>query len=191
MSRSVGNTSLCFRFRERAPISSRLNAIDLYLVVCIFLVFGALMEYAVILLLLKKRRKPKYTIDSGLKKMFSNNGDVTAQAPGAVAQKIIQIVVELDMPMSAYVVQVYYILATSEASTNLSRFDGIRYGHRSTSEAHELIELYTASRGEGRRCSATALAIALSCRLHELDDQGPNHGSDHGPDRRPARGGDR
>ena len=43
--------------------------------------------------------------------------------------------------------------------------------------------------------SATALAIALSCRLHELDGQGPNHGpdhgSDHGPDHRPARGGDR
>ena len=59
--------------REQAPISSRLNAIDLYLVVCIFLVFskfdrleieetktifnypGALMEYAVILFLLKTR----------------------------------------------------------------------------------------------------------------------------------------
>ncbi|XP_040570603.1 gamma-aminobutyric acid receptor subunit pi isoform X4 [Lepeophtheirus salmonis] len=60
--------------RERAPISSKLNAIDLYLVVCIFLVFGALMEYAVILLLLKQRRKPKRSIDSGLRKMF-NNGE--------------------------------------------------------------------------------------------------------------------
>jgi len=45
--------------------------VDLYLVVCIFVVFGALMEYAAILLLLKQRRKPKYTIDSGLKKMFA------------------------------------------------------------------------------------------------------------------------
>ena len=69
-----------FLSREQAPISSRLNAIDLYLVVCIFLVFsqllwfqliagskishlGALMEYAVILFLLKARRKPKRTID--------------------------------------------------------------------------------------------------------------------------------
>merc|ERR1712117_903800 len=60
--------------RERAPISSRVNAIDMYLVICIFLVFSALMEYAVILLLLKKRRKPKvqYSIDMGLKKMFKN-----------------------------------------------------------------------------------------------------------------------
>jgi len=67
--------------RERAPISSKLNAIDLYLVVCIFLVFGALMEYAAILLLLKKRRKPKYSIDAGLKKMF-NNGDATQPLQG-------------------------------------------------------------------------------------------------------------
>merc|ERR1711971_340073 len=44
--------------REQAPISSRLNAVDLYLVICVFLVFTALMEYAVILLLLKKQRKP-------------------------------------------------------------------------------------------------------------------------------------
>jgi len=60
--------------RERAPISSRLNAIDFYLVICIFLVFTALLEYAVILLLLKKRRKPQNSINAGLKKMF-NNGD--------------------------------------------------------------------------------------------------------------------
>lgn len=58
--------------REQAPISSRLNAVDLYLVVCIFFVFAALIEYAVILLLLKKRRKPRRTIDEGLKTLFSN-----------------------------------------------------------------------------------------------------------------------
>merc|ERR1712013_919637 len=66
--------------RAQAPISSRLNAIDLYLVVCIFLVFGALMEYAVILFLLKKKRKPFRTIDQGLKLLFTNNkanGEVT------------------------------------------------------------------------------------------------------------------
>ena len=67
-------------FRERAPISSRLNAIDFYLVICIFLVFTALLEYAVILLLLKKRRKPQYSINAGLKKMF-NNGDAMPALP--------------------------------------------------------------------------------------------------------------
>jgi len=66
--------------REQAPISSRLNAIDLYLVVCIFLVFGALMEYAVILFMLKKRRKPFRTIDQGLKHLFpskTSNGEAS------------------------------------------------------------------------------------------------------------------
>jgi len=70
--------------REQAPISSRLNAVDLYLVVCVFFVFSALMEYAAILLLLKKRRKPTRTIDEGLKSILSlvppqgpENGEVS------------------------------------------------------------------------------------------------------------------
>lgn len=58
-------------------------------------------------------------------------------------------IVELDMPMSEYVVQVYYILATSEASANLSRFDGVRYGHRTEIPNADILELYQASRGEG------------------------------------------
>jgi hypothetical protein len=87
-------------FREQAPISSRLNAVDLYLVVCVFFVFSALMEYAAILMLLKKRRKPKRTIDEGLKTIFpiaTRNGDVNqpVQRPerkknngGAVARAV-------------------------------------------------------------------------------------------------------
>jgi len=70
--------------REQAPISSRLNAVDLYLVVCIFFVFTALLEYAAILLMLKKRRKPRRTIDEGLKNLFSqsNSNNDTGQHGG-------------------------------------------------------------------------------------------------------------
>jgi len=67
------NIFMCVR--EMSPLSSRLNAIDLYLVVCIFLVFSALMEYAVILLLLNRKRRPKYDINSAIKKMLFN-GDL-------------------------------------------------------------------------------------------------------------------
>lgn len=46
--------------KSTAPVSKRLNAIDLYLVVCIFLVFAALVEYSVILFMQKKLRQPNF-----------------------------------------------------------------------------------------------------------------------------------
>lgn len=55
---------------------------------------------------------------------------------------------EVSLPHSSYAVPVYYILATAEASSNLARYDGIRYGHRAES-ADNGIDLYYQSRGEG------------------------------------------
>ncbi len=55
---------------------------------------------------------------------------------------------EISLPNTKHCLAVYYILAPSEASSNLSRFDGIRYGHRTTN-ATNLLELYERSRGEG------------------------------------------
>lgn len=57
-------------------------------------------------------------------------------------------IVPVDLDITKYSVAVYYILATAEASTNLARFDGIRYGHRSKA-AKTLDEVYDLSRGEG------------------------------------------
>lgn len=55
---------------------------------------------------------------------------------------------EVSIPELPYVMQAYYIIAPSEASSNLARFDGIRYGHRTT-DATSLEEIYTKSRREG------------------------------------------
>jgi aspartyl-tRNA(Asn)/glutamyl-tRNA(Gln) amidotransferase subunit A len=55
---------------------------------------------------------------------------------------------EVSLPHTQYAVSTYYIIAPSEASSNLARFDGIRYGFRS-SKAESLEEVYEASRGEG------------------------------------------
>lgn len=56
--------------------------------------------------------------------------------------------VPVSMPHTKYSIAVYYILTTAEASSNLARFDGIRYGYR-TPGAHSLSETYLHSRSEG------------------------------------------
>jgi aspartyl-tRNA(Asn)/glutamyl-tRNA(Gln) amidotransferase subunit A len=56
--------------------------------------------------------------------------------------------VEVSVPSVEAAIAVYYVIATSEASANLARFDGVRYGRRA-SEADNLIDLYFASRSEG------------------------------------------
>lgn len=57
-------------------------------------------------------------------------------------------IVDVDLQTLKYSIAVYYILATAEASTNLARFDGIRYGHRSP-RAKTLEEVYDFSKEEG------------------------------------------
>lgn len=56
--------------------------------------------------------------------------------------------VEVDLPMSEEAIPAYYVIAPAEASSNLSRFDGVRFGHRA-SQYKDLTELYERSRGEG------------------------------------------
>ncbi len=56
-------------------------------------------------------------------------------------------IVEVSLPHTEYAVAVYYIVATAEASANLARFDGIRYGDRK--EAKDLVDTYFKSRGAG------------------------------------------
>ncbi|MFY8035012.1 MAG: amidase family protein, partial [Flexibacteraceae bacterium] len=55
---------------------------------------------------------------------------------------------EVDFSLLDYLLNVYYILTTAEASSNLSRFDGVRYGYRSE-KATDLESLYKLSRSEG------------------------------------------
>lgn len=55
---------------------------------------------------------------------------------------------EVSLPNTEYAMAVYYIIAPAEASANLARFDGVRYGHRSK-QAKDVYTLYTKSRAEG------------------------------------------
>ncbi len=57
-------------------------------------------------------------------------------------------IVDISLPHTDYGVAAYYIIAPAEASANLARFDGVRYGYR-TKEYENLVEMYTKTRSEG------------------------------------------
>jgi aspartyl-tRNA(Asn)/glutamyl-tRNA(Gln) amidotransferase subunit A len=57
-------------------------------------------------------------------------------------------IVETSLPHTQHAVATYYVIAPAEASSNLSRFDGIRYGHRTANPA-DILDLYKKSRDEG------------------------------------------
>lgn len=57
-------------------------------------------------------------------------------------------IVEISLPNLKHSIGIYYILATAECSSNLARFDGVKYGYR-TPDAKNLMEMYTKTRAEG------------------------------------------
>ena len=88
----------------------------------------------------------------GLAKEYMIGGldpEVSAALKAAVKQyeKLGAEIVEISLPHTDYAVATYYIIATAEASANLARFDGIRYGARV--EGADPIELYSKTRGAG------------------------------------------
>jgi aspartyl-tRNA(Asn)/glutamyl-tRNA(Gln) amidotransferase subunit A len=57
-------------------------------------------------------------------------------------------IVQVSLPHTKYAIATYYLVCTAEAASNLARFDGVKYGHRTT-EPSSLDELYARTRGEG------------------------------------------
>src|SRR5574337_274206 len=89
----------------------------------------------------------------GVPKEFFGEGlaaDVRAAVDAALEeyQKLGARLVEISLPRTELAIPVYYIIAPAEASSNLSRFDGVRYGHRAKEYA-DLQDLYRRSRSEG------------------------------------------
>ncbi len=89
----------------------------------------------------------------GLPREFFGAGmddDVRAAVDAALAEyrKLGAVTVEIDLPNSGLSVPAYYVIAPAEASSNLSRFDGVRYGHRAA-DYGDLNDMYSKSRAEG------------------------------------------
>ena len=82
------------------------------------------------------------------------NAGAEHQVQGAIGQALAQYenlgaqIVEIEMPHFDYAIASYYVIATAEASSNLARYDGVHYGHR-TDDPADYIEVYTKSRAEG------------------------------------------
>jgi aspartyl-tRNA(Asn)/glutamyl-tRNA(Gln) amidotransferase subunit A len=81
------------------------------------------------------------------KGLASETGDLIAKGID-VLKKLGCEVKEISLPATDYAIACYYIIATAEASSNLARFDGVRYTTRSA-DSPTLIEMYRNTRGEG------------------------------------------
>jgi aspartyl-tRNA(Asn)/glutamyl-tRNA(Gln) amidotransferase subunit A len=79
-----------------------------------------------------------------------SDSDVQKAISGAIEvyKKLGAEIVEIEMPHFDYAISAYYVIATAEASSNLARYDGVHYGHR-TKNPKDYIEVYTKSRAEG------------------------------------------
>ncbi|MFM7025605.1 MAG: Asp-tRNA(Asn)/Glu-tRNA(Gln) amidotransferase subunit GatA [Limnohabitans sp.] len=89
----------------------------------------------------------------GIPKEFFGEGlasDVRAAVDGALAEltKLGATLVPISLPRTELSIPVYYIIAPAEASSNLSRFDGVKFGHR-TKDYTDLESMYKRSRAEG------------------------------------------
>jgi aspartyl-tRNA(Asn)/glutamyl-tRNA(Gln) amidotransferase subunit A len=97
--------------------------------------------------------QPLQGLRVGLPKEFFGEGvaaDVLAATRAALAEleKLGATLVEVSLPRTELSIPVYYIIAPAEASSNLSRFDGVRYGHRAE-QYTDLNDMYRKSRSEG------------------------------------------
>jgi aspartyl-tRNA(Asn)/glutamyl-tRNA(Gln) amidotransferase subunit A len=72
----------------------------------------------------------------------------SVQAAVEAYRKLGAEIVDIELPHAKYAIAVYYIIATAEASSNLARFDGVRYGFRAE-DAPELRQMYRKTRDEG------------------------------------------
>jgi aspartyl-tRNA(Asn)/glutamyl-tRNA(Gln) amidotransferase subunit A len=97
--------------------------------------------------------KPLAGLRIGLPREYSGEG-VDAEVAGAVAAALVELralgatTVEIGLPRVRHSVPVYYVIAPAEASSNLSRFDGVRYGHRAQ-QYSDLTDMYCRTRAEG------------------------------------------
>ena len=101
----------------------------------------------------RELNQPLAGLKVGLPREYFAEGlsaDVARVISAAVAElkKLGASVVDVSLPNTELSIPAYYVIAPAEASANLSRYDGVRYGHRAT-EYKDLVEMYEKTRAEG------------------------------------------
>jgi aspartyl-tRNA(Asn)/glutamyl-tRNA(Gln) amidotransferase subunit A len=74
--------------------------------------------------------------------------DATLSVAGYLAQQGADIITDIPLPHTKYGIPTYFVISRVEASSNLLRFDGVKYGYRSEKPTDDLRELYRLTRGE-------------------------------------------
>lgn len=115
---SADSTSVGLPFQVELPTAERLDGLR----------FGIPKEYLAA------------GVEDGVRRRFDETVRLLEALGGRVE--------EMSLPHTQYALPAYYILAPAEASANLARFDGVRYGFRAAG-CHDLIEMYERTRGEG------------------------------------------
>jgi aspartyl-tRNA(Asn)/glutamyl-tRNA(Gln) amidotransferase subunit A len=87
----------------------------------------------------------EYQLDAGL------DPQVKSAVDAAIARykDLGATIVDVSLPHAEYGIAAYYVIAPCEASSNLARYDGVHYGHRTKQPVNDILELYSRSRAEG------------------------------------------
>ena len=104
---------------------------------------------------LTELNRPVESLRIGIAKEYQLDSGMDPQVKAAINAAIQKYqdmgarIVEVSLPHTEYGIAAYYVIAPSEASSNLARYDGIHFGHRTSEPARDIVELVSRSRAEG------------------------------------------
>jgi aspartyl-tRNA(Asn)/glutamyl-tRNA(Gln) amidotransferase subunit A len=91
----------------------------------------------------------EYALGSGTGGGVDGQVSAAVEAALAVYRKMGAELVEVSLPHTEYGIAAYYVIAPCEASSNLARYDGVHFGHRTKEPVSDIVELFSRSRAEG------------------------------------------